>query len=261
MKYIVISIFIGIFVFGSVVWRNKTPAQGAPPYDVAFDDPPFIDEFAWLEDWTRPEGPPKVALQAGHWKNNELPEELEKLKGSTGSTGGGKSEAEVNLTIAEEAKVILEQKGIIVDILPATVPVDYWSDVFVSIHADGSTDTSKSGFKAAAPRRSRNEISEKLLTHVDAAYEEETQMVKDPNVTRNMRGYYAFAWWRYDHAVHPMTASIILETGFLTSPVDRKLIVNQPQISAEGLANGIVRYLKSEKLLDEEVSDASPSAL
>ena len=64
-----------------------------------------------------------------------------------------------------------------------------------------------------------------------------------------MRGYYAFAWWRYEHAVHPMTASLILETGFLTNPSDRKIIVSKPEVSARGLANGIIKYLESENIL------------
>jgi N-acetylmuramoyl-L-alanine amidase len=46
-----------------------------------------------------------------------------------------------------------------------------------------------------------------------------------------------------------MTASVILETGFLTSPGDRELIVDQPELSAEGLADGIVSYLTSQNLL------------
>lgn len=239
----------------------KKQEQGAPPYDTAFDNPPVLDEFAWLDSWKRPEGPPKVALQAGHWKNEELPDELERLRGSTGSSGGGKTEAEVNLAIAEEAKKVLEQQGIMVDILPATVPVGYWADVFVAIHADGSEDTTKSGFKAAAPRRSRNPDSAILLKYIEEEYGKSTKLAKDPNVTRNMRGYYAFAWWRHEHAVHPMTASVIVETGFLTSSADRRLIVNKPELSAQGLAQGIIRYLESEVLLSSPSASISSTAL
>jgi len=64
-----------------------------------------------------------------------------------------------------------------------------------------------------------------------------------------MKGYYAFSHWRFEHAVHPMTTSLILETGFLTSPADRELIVLRPEISAQGLAGGIITYLLEEKLL------------
>lgn len=54
-------------------------------------------------------------------------------------------------------------------------------------------------------------------------YEMKTELVRDPNVSRNMHGYYAFAWWRREHAIDPKTAAHIIETGFLTSPSDRRI--------------------------------------
>ena len=86
---------------------------------------------------------------------------------------------------------------------------------------------------------------------VEEEYAKTTELSYDPNVSRNMRGYYAFAWWRYDHAVHPMTAAIILETGFLTNPTDAELLIYSPEVSATGIANGIIRFLASEGLLNE----------
>ncbi|KKQ84923.1 MAG: Cell wall hydrolase/autolysin [Candidatus Woesebacteria bacterium GW2011_GWB1_38_8] len=234
------------FIFKKIINERAT---GAPPY--AFEDlePPEVDNYTWLRNWERPEGPAKVGLQVGHWKNDELPDELKRLKGRTGSSGGGKSEWEVNLSIAQATAEILRSYGIQAEILPSTVPSKFWADVFVAIHADGSNDSSTSGFKAANPRRDYTGNAEKLLKLVEAEYQAATDLPKDPNVTRNMRGYYAFAWWRYEHAVHPMTASLILETGFLTNPSDRKIIVSKPEVSARGLANGIIKYLESENIL------------
>lgn len=223
---------------------------GAPPYVFEDLNPPPEDRFAWLDAWKRPDGPPRVGLQAGHWKNNELPEELDRLKGSTGSSGGGKSEWEVNLEIAQKTKIILEEKGIQVDILPATVPPKYWADIFVSIHADGSLDPKTSGFKIASPRRDYSGKAEKLVNLMEENYRQATNLAKDPNITRNMRGYYAFAWWRYDHSVHPKSASVIVETGFLTSQQDRRLLIGNPVKAAEGIASGIIKFLESENLLE-----------
>jgi N-acetylmuramoyl-L-alanine amidase len=158
-------------------------------------------------------------------------------------------EWEVNLAIAEETKKILEQRGIIVEILAATVPPEYWADVFVAIHADGSLDRSKSGYKVASPWRDFSGKAETLVKAIEDSYSSATGFKKDPNITRNMRGYYAFAWWRYEHSIHPMTTASILETGFLTNASDRKIIVNQPQISAKGLAEGIINFLQAEELL------------
>ncbi|KKR30774.1 hypothetical protein A2715_02060 [Candidatus Woesebacteria bacterium RIFCSPHIGHO2_01_FULL_39_32] len=250
-KLVIIVLFLLLippFIVSYKFIASKNTA-GAPPYAIEDLEPPETDPYAWLRDWKRPDGPPKVGLQVGHWKNSELPEELERLRGNSGSSGGGKAEWEVNLAIAKSTAEILKGKRIIVEVLPATIPPQFWADVFVAIHADGSTDSTKSGFKAANPRRDYTGRAPKLLELIEGEYELSTGFQKDPNVTRNMRGYYAFAWWRYQHAVHPMTASVILETGFLTSSLDRRIIVNRPEISAEGIANGIVRYLESENLL------------
>ncbi len=235
---------------GAIVSRFLfSPVGGAPPYIIEDLEPPELDEYSWLKDWKRPKGPAKVALQVGHWKNEELPEELERLKGSTGSSGGGMSEWEVNLAIARATAGILEARGVTTELLPATIPPQFWADAFVAIHADGSTDPSTSGYKAAAPRRDFSGKAQKLVSAIESQYELATGLVRDPNVTRNMRGYYAFAWWRYEHAVHPMSASAILETGFLTSPSDRRLIVNDPETAAQGLAEGILDFLEYEDLL------------
>lgn len=138
------------------------------------------------------------------------------------------------------------------EILPSTIPPKFWVDAFVAIHADGSTDTNKSGFKAANPRRDFTGKTSNLLAFIEGYYEDATGFEKDPNITRNMTGYYAFAWWRYDHAIHPITPAVILETGFLTSHHDYKIITARPELAALGLADGILKYLETQRLIDEE---------
>ena len=237
--------FLTLFVRDQVV-----RISGAPPYLVD-DGKTNIDlgKFGFLEHWERPEGPPRVGLQVGHWKLEEIPEELHRLEGNTGASGGGKSEWEVNYEIAMLTKNILENNGIVVDILPTTVPKAYWADVFVSIHADGSEDPYKSGYKIAAPWRDFTGKAEKLVDYIEKSYGASTLLPLDPQITSNMRGYYAFSFWRFDHAVHPMTVSSILETGFLTNASDRLVIVDDPLTPAEGLALGIIDYLISEDLI------------
>lgn len=246
---ITLLILLTFFISKSPFFKTQNVISGAPPYEIEDEKITNINEPSWLSDWKRPEGLPKVALQVGHWKTEEVPDELKRLRGNTGSSGAGKAEWEVNMRIAQETKRMLEEKGIVVELLPATIPPNYWADVFIAIHADGSTDPSKSGYKAAIPRRDYSGKANKLLELIESSYGEATSLDKDPNVTRNMRGYYAFSWWRYDHAVHPMTTSLILETGFLTSASDRELIVNQPEISAEGISNGIIEFLELEDLI------------
>ncbi len=248
----------GIFLLGMVVaWRGYGLVvefgklnSGAPPYGVAEEEvPEDLDPYAWIREWERPEGPAKVALQVGHWKNDDFPEELARLRNNDGASGGGKSEWEVNLAIAEEVKKLLEPVGIEVEILPATVPPKYWADVFVAIHADGNVDSSVRGYKFAGPWRDFSKKSEELVEILNESYEEVTGFVRDPNISRNMRGYYAFSWWRFEHAIHPMTIAVIAETGFLSNYYDRLVIVDQPELAARGIAEGLVKFLEREELI------------
>ncbi len=148
-------------------------------------------------NWQRPAGPLRVGLQAGHWKNSAVPEELSGLKrNGGGASGGGKSEWEVALAIAERTKTLLEAEDIVVDLLPATVPPDYVADAFVSIHADGNNNSLVSGFKVAGPRRDFSGRASALVSALYESYQRETGLDKDANVTRRMSGYYAFNWRR-----------------------------------------------------------------
>ena len=251
IRGIAFAIFITAGLAAGLWWTDGLgePAEGAPPYAEADLEPPD-DPYAWVREWRRPEGPPRVGLQAGHWKNDEVPEELNRLVGNTGSSGGGDAEWEVNLKIAQETKNILKQRGVEVDILPATVPPKYWTDAFLAIHADGSLDKSKSGYKFAHPRRDFTGGADRLTEILYETYGKATGLAVDLNVTRNMRGYYAFAWWRYEHAVHPMTTAVIAETGFLTNPSDRRGLVDKTEAVAQGLASGIINFLTERNLLE-----------
>ena len=247
--------------------------------DFNFSAEDIEGRFPNLSEWERPDGPPRVGLQVGHWKNKELPDELQRLRERGGGTsGGGKAEWEVNLAIAEKTASLLRAQGIIVDILPATIPVAYWADAFVAIHADGSENPNTSGFKVASAygcffgfysrRQPQQEGQEsffrqwasrlhgscpqgneanQLVELLEVEYKRATDLDLDSNISHNMRGYYAFNWRRYEHAVHPMTTAVILETGFLTSPHDRAILISNPDKAAEGIANAITQFLKENK--------------
>lgn len=204
---------------------------------------PFTFEEEKYYRTSRPAGPVRVGIQAGHWHVESAPEELQGLNDSTGAFGGGYSEQETVLTIARIVKEILEEHDVVVDLLPATVPVDYRADAFISIHADGSASAGMSGFKIGEPRRDFSGRAEALVSALYDAYEKETGLSRDNNITRRMSGYYAFNWRRYDHAVHPMTPAVIIETGFMTNAFDRAVIVKKPEIAARGIANGILIFL------------------
>lgn len=239
-----------LFVFAEFQQRRIAGNYGAPPYIEDDGGTVFGDLDFNPSKWVRPDGPVRVGLQAGHWKSAELPDELSRIReNGQGTSNGVIMEWEVNLRIAQEAARFLEAEGVVVDILPATVPEDYIADAFVAIHADGSESFGNSGFKVAAPSRDITGKAVTLAKTIEDEYAAQINMPIDPNITRNMTSYYAFNWRRYKHAVHPMTPSMILETGFLTNPGDAYMLINRPEVPAKALADGLVKFLKAEKLL------------
>jgi hypothetical protein len=192
---------------------------------------------------TRPAGRPlRVGIQAGHWRSEELPDEQAHLRGSSGAFAAGYAEVTVSLDIARRVAALLARDGIVVDVLPATVPPGYAADAFVALHADGAEQTDICGFKLATPWWSSS-ASHDLLDALTAEYGKATVRPRDVAITANMRGYYAFNYRRYAHAISRTTPAVIIEMGFLTCADDRALLVNQPDTVAIGIANGIVRYL------------------
>lgn len=214
-------------------------------HEAGFDDtnldlPAFIDPYA---NWVRPDGPLRVGLQAGHWLAEQAPEEQINLRKNTGAIGGGTSEVAVNRAIVLAIQPLLEAEGVIVDLLPTTIPPEYWADAFITIHADGNENPTINGYKIAAPRRDRSGQARTLVSTLDKYYATATGLALDPNITSNMRGYYAFNWRRYDHSIHPMTPAAIVETGFITSAKDRAVIVYDQDTVARAIADGILEFL------------------
>lgn len=193
----------------------------------------------------RPPGtPPRVGLQVGHLRSEELPEELARLRASTGARWGSVTEAELNLAVANRVKPLLEAQGVVVDFLPATVPPGYDADAFIAIHADGSSSPAARGWKLATPWRT-SAASRTLMNAVAAAYGPATGLPQDSGgVTFNMKGYYAFSYRRYQHAIARTTPAIIIEMGFMTSAADRAVLFGQPERVARGIADGVLAYLR-----------------
>ena len=199
----------------------------------------------------RPAGTPwRVGLQVGHWKSSELPEELARLRNSTGAYYGGINEAELNLDIAQRVKPLLEAQGVIVDLLPATVPPSYDADAFIAIHADGSSSARVRGWKVATPWRT-SPASQQLRDAMATSYSQATGLPQDLNgITFNMRGYYAFSYRRHTHAIARTTPAIILEMGFMTNASDRAVMFGQADRVAQGIVDGAMNYLRARDPLD-----------
>jgi len=204
--------------------------------------PSTATESSQLSPDTCPPGS-KVGLQVGHWLTHEAPAQLASIRRNTGAQVGDDTELAVNLEITHAAATLLRDQGCIVDILPTTIPEGYLADAFISVHADGHPDPNKTGYKSSGPYRDSSGRSRELSRFLDHHYQLNTGMAHDPEITVNMTDYYAFAWWRQPHSVHPQTPAVLLETGFLTNSSDRDLIVNHPDIPAQAIASAIVEFL------------------
>ena len=190
-----------------------------------------------------PIGPRRVAIQAGHWKSDEVPDELRRLIPQTGAAWEGISEVEINLDVAKRVGVILNSKGIAVDILPTTIPVGYVADAFVALHADSDGVGENSGFKMAHGSR-RGPHEDALLNDIKDAYGAASGLEYDArHITSNMRGYFAFNWSRYQHAVSAFTPAVILELGYVSNDDDRALMLDHPDTLAAAIAAGVMKFL------------------
>ena len=228
-------------------------AQEATPETAAAPDPERRNRRRWRRrniypypiptpaDWAPPEGPIRIALQAGHWRADEAPRELRGLR-NNGTRWGGTAEWELNLEIVRHTAAMLEEMGYEVDILPAVVPPSYRAHLFIAIHADGSNDPNASGYRVAAPRRDATGRASGIAALLEQTYGQATGIRRLPTVTRRMRNYYAFNFRRYEHALHPMTIAVIIETGFLTSQRDRRVIVDDPERAARGIVEAVAAF-------------------
>src|SRR2546427_162037 len=210
-----------------------------------------------------PSGPRRVGVQGGHWKTDEVPSDLRRLDGQTGANWDGLTEIDVSLEIAQRLAVILNSKGIAVDVLPTTVPAGYIADAFISLHADSDGVGQWSGFKMAHGAR-RGPYEDTLLADVRDAYGDATGLEWDANhISRSMTGYFAFNWSRFQHAVAAHTPAIILDMGYLSSDDDRALMLDRADLVANSIADGIMKFLndtpRSQIFGHDLVVPASPS--
>ena len=204
--------------------------------------------------------PPKVALQIGHEDVANHPHELRDLRWNTGGYADGVREVDVNRRVVARLEQRLRAIGVDVEVLPATPPVDYHADLFISVHADSVRDPSRHGYKSAHFAPPRNALEPILRKHLDEAYLQASRLADDNiNVSPTMRAFYAFNHRKYRHSVHPDTPAVIVEMGYISNPDDRAYLAKASE-PADALFQGIVRYLREQGRLPEP-SDRTPIAL
>jgi hypothetical protein len=231
-------------VLASLAWAALDRSLDAAERTRAYADAGLPERpSAWTVVRGRIAGPPRIAIQVGHWRADEHPDELAVLRASTGAAVGDLREVDLNLAVAEALARRLRRAGIDATLLPATVPPRLRADVLLAVHADASLEAQRRGYKSAhaTPARSRREPL--LKAAVDAAYLRASGLPDDhDNVTGAMLDYYAFADHRLRHAAHRSTAGLIVELGYLSHPLDRTWLADPERVAA-ALADGLLRYL------------------
>ncbi len=187
-------------------------------------------------------GPWVVAVQPGHWQVAELPDELYRLRNSTGAQWGNVREVDINRAVADALVSKIRESGWTPVLVPATVPPDLRADAFIALHADWGDTADRRGWKLAPAWRASS-ASRKLADALARSFGQEPNLLEDADgVTVNMRGYFAFNSRRFVHASSPYTPAVLIEMGFITSPIDRKLLTTRPDYYADIITRGLKAY-------------------
>jgi N-acetylmuramoyl-L-alanine amidase len=176
---------------------------------------------------------PRVGLVAGHLGHD-----------SGAVCSDGLTEATLNLEIVTMVKEILNREGYDVDILKEFDPrlLEYRSLALVSVHNDSCDyiNDQATGFKvAAAIGNSYPEKAMRLTSCLTNRYQASTRLPFHYNtITADMTEYHAF------NEIHSDTPAAIIETGFMN--LDRDLLTNNTDLVSQGVASGILCYIRNE---------------
>jgi len=175
--------------------------------------------------------PKKIGLVVGHWGYD-----------SGAVCPDGLTEVEINLAVAQSVKALLEGQGYAVDLLEEfdAALEGYLADALVSIHADSCDVPRASGFKTARVLKSTlPDEEDHLVKCLREEYQTATGLpFHEHSITYDMREYHAF------YEIDSQTPAAIIETGFMAA--DRDILLNQQDKVAQGIADGIVRFLETE---------------
>jgi N-acetylmuramoyl-L-alanine amidase len=181
--------------------------------------------------------PLRIGIVSGHWGNGIDPGAV---------CPDGINEHDVNLAIASLVRQQLEANGYTIDLLQEFDPrLDgYKAALLLSIHSDtcDQIDAQATGFKVAASTYSHDQVlAERLTACMNARYAAVTGLQDlSSSITENMTDYHAFS------AIDSSTPAAIIETGFLY--LDRDLLVNHPDVVANGITAGVLCFVKSENI-------------
>jgi N-acetylmuramoyl-L-alanine amidase len=176
---------------------------------------------------------PRIGLVAGHWGHDP---------GAV--CADGLTEESVNVQITSMVQDLLYKEGFDVDVLQEFDARlnGYRALTLVSIHNDSCDyiNDQATGFKVAATMSSAfPERAARLTACLSQRYQAATGLSFHYNtVTADMTEYHAF------NEIHTDTTAAIIETGFLN--LDRELLTKRTDLVAQGVASGILCYIRNE---------------
>ena len=165
----------------------------------------------------------------------------------------GLTELDVNLSIAQEVVVMLQQAGFQVDLLEEFDDrlEGYRAVAIVSIHADSCLpiNDQATGFKVAAALDTQvPDRSQRLVTCLVDRYAQVTQLNFHPtSITRDMTEYHTF------YEIDAQVPAAIIETGFMF--LDREFLTETPEVAARGIVDGLLCYINNEPA---EIPESQP---
>ncbi len=212
-------------LFSGQTIENMFAAWQANPQSVAQAQPTAVSNAAAN----------RIGIVAGHWQND-----------SGSVCADGLTEQEVNLKIATLVQEKLTALGYQVDLLSEFDDrlMQYKGIVLISIHNDSCdyVNNEATGFKVAAAMHSAYpEKANRLTACMVDRYRRATGMTfHASSITNDMTNYHAF------DEINTETTAAIIETGFLN--LDRKILIEHPDIIAQGIVDGILCYIRNESI-------------
>jgi len=237
VRYIGVVLLVGMVVATAfTLWTPASVLPRSAARDIARAMATRVGRNASpLPPTNTPEPRELIGIVAGHSGND-----------SGAVCPDGLTEAEINLNIAEQVEDTLYSEGFDVDILNEFDDrlTNYSARALVSIHADSCDyiNDEATGYKVTASLETQTPVeSNRLVSCIIGRYEAATKMNFHPgSITYDMQYYHAF------REVNAKTPAAIIEVGFMN--LDRDMITNNASTVAQGVANGILCYVRNESL-------------
>ena len=286
----VLALSLAVFVFasgsGPLAWTSGPQAQPTPPIPATQPAPTPTPAPTTVTDattaggqaeedvtWQAAAGPqldddetaaavdiaaqpeaahaPRVGIQAGHWLSAEMPDELARLRTSTGTSGGGVPEWQDSTWTSPDAWRRFSRPRA----WRPTCCHPRFRQAMRPMPSSPCTPTATS--PARCPASSSPAVAgpndpaadKALIESITRAYGDVTGLGIDSHISRNMTGYYAFSNRRLVHAVGAATPAVILEMGFMTNRSDLRFMLGSPDTVAQGIAEGITAFLQARHII------------